>query len=148
MDENGKVKMVDVSTKVSTERMAIAEARVRLGEDVIAMIVQGNMKKGDVITTAKIAGIMAAKKTSSLIPLCHQLNLSSVSITISFDKEHAIISSTVKTTERTGVEMEALTATSIASLTLYDMVKSVKKDVIIENIKLISKTGGKSDWHL
>lgn len=137
--------MVDVSSKEPTERTAIATSKVNLGQEVIKMILEGNMKKGNVITTSKIAGIMAAKKTSSLIPLCHPINVTTVTVDVVFEGDYAIITSCVKTRDRTGVEMEALTAVSVASLTLYDMVKSVKKDIIISDMKLVSKTGGKID---
>lgn len=146
LDDQGRVKIVDVSSKQSTERTATASATVTLGKELVSLIRKGNIKKGDVITTAKLAGIMGAKKTSSLIPLCHQINLTNVTVDIVLEEEHAVITCLVKTKDRTGVEMEALTGASIASLTLYDMVKSVKKDVTIADVRLVSKTGGKSDY--
>jgi len=138
--------MVDVSSKDPSERIAAAKAIVKLDSQLIQMIQEGGIKKGDVISTAKLAGIMGAKQTCHIIPLCHQINLTSIDIDITFeDQEYAVITCTVKTKDRTGVEMEALTGASISCLALYDMVKSVKKNVVIQDLRLISKTGGKSD---
>ena len=146
LDEKGKVKMVDVSSKATTERTATATAKVRLDQDIISKIQEGNMKKGDVIATAKIAGIVAAKRTSFIIPLCHQINLTHIDICIDLEDDFAHVVCKVKTRDRTGVEMEALTGVTVSCLTLYDMVKSMKKDIVIQDIQVVSKTGGKTDF--
>jgi cyclic pyranopterin phosphate synthase len=142
----GEARMVDVSEKPATERTAVAEGRVVMGEATLELIVSGNAKKGDVLGTARIAGIMAAKRTSELIPLCHPLALSKVTLDIAPDTKlpGCIVRATVKVTGPTGVEMEALTAVSVACLTIYDMVKAVERGVRIEGIHLIEKSGGKS----
>ena len=142
--------MVDVSAKAATERLAVAEGRVVMSTATLQLIESGNAKKGDVLGTARIAGIMAAKRTHGLIPLCHPLPLSKIEIEI--NPEHALpgflVQATVKVTARTGVEMEALTAVSIGCLTIYDMVKAVERGVHIEGIRLLHKSGGKSgEWH-
>ncbi|MBF0287368.1 MAG: cyclic pyranopterin monophosphate synthase MoaC [SAR324 cluster bacterium] len=138
-------KMVDVSHKMPTERTAVAVSRIQLGSELAKMLKDtGSTKKGPVFQTAVIAGIQGAKKTSELIPMCHPLPLSSVSIDISLQGEAAIIKATAKTTALTGVEMEALTAASVAALTLYDMCKSVSKSMVIESTFLLEKKGGKS----
>ena len=138
--------MVDVSAKPATERIAIAEGRVVMSKATLELIVSGNAKKGDVLGTARIAGIMAAKRTSDLIPLCHPLALSKVTLDIAPDKKlpGCIVRATVKVTGPTGVEMEALTAVSVACLTIYDMIKAVERGVRIEGIHLVEKKGGKS----
>ncbi len=138
--------MVDVDEKPDTERMATAEGHVRMLPQTLALIREGNAKKGDVIGTARLAGIMAAKKTSDLIPLCHPLMLSKVTVEITEDIALAglRVSATVKLRGKTGVEMEALTAVSIACLTIYDMAKAVDKGMEIGGIQLVVKTGGKS----
>ena len=140
--------MVDVSEKSSTVRVAIAEARVKMLSQTLNMIVEGKHAKGDVLAVARIAGIQAAKKTSDLIPLCHPLMLSSVKVELEAEGTEQIkITATCKLTGQTGVEMEALTAASVAALTIYDMCKAVDKGMIIEQIRLLQKTGGKSgDW--
>jgi cyclic pyranopterin phosphate synthase len=139
-------KMVDVSAKSVTERRAIAVSRVRLGAELSRLLQEtGSTKKGPVFQTAVVAGIQAAKRTSELIPMCHQLPLSSIKINISVHGEHALIEAVVKTAAVTGVEMEALTAASVTALTLYDMCKSVSKSMVIEATYLVEKTGGKSD---
>jgi cyclic pyranopterin phosphate synthase len=145
-DAKGEARMVDVSAKAATERMAIAEGQVVMSKATLALIVSGNAKKGDVLATARIAGIMAAKRTSELIPLCHPLALSKVTLDISPDPKlpGCLVRATVKVTGPTGVEMEALTAVSIACLTIYDMIKAVERGVRIEGIHLVEKTGGKS----
>jgi cyclic pyranopterin monophosphate synthase len=142
----GEARMVDVSAKAATERLAIAEGRVVMSKATLALIVSGNAKKGDVLGTARVAGIMAAKRTSELIPLCHPLALSKVTLDIVPDKSlpGCIVRAAVKVTGPTGVEMEALTAVSVACLTIYDMVKAVERGVRIEGIHLIEKKGGKS----
>lgn len=149
LDENGAANMVDVSDKTETIRIATASGCVTMQESTLDLIVSGNAAKGDVIGTARLAGIMAAKKTSDLIPLCHPLMLSKVTVEIVPDKTlpGLRVSATVKLTGKTGVEMEALTAVSIACLTIYDMAKAVDKGMIIGNIALETKSGGKSgDW--
>ncbi|MES2289399.1 MAG: cyclic pyranopterin monophosphate synthase MoaC [Pseudomonadota bacterium] len=148
LDETGAARMVDVSAKASTEREAVAEGRIEMAPDALAAIRDGTTKKGDVIAVARIAGIMAAKRTSDLIPLCHPIALSSVTVDFTFGETAIIATATARTTGPTGVEMEALTATSVALLTLYDMAKAMDRAMRIEGIRLLSKTGGKSgDWH-
>ena len=146
IDASGEARMVDVSAKPATERTAVAEGRVVMGKATLELIVSGNAKKGDVLGTARIAGIMAAKRTSDLIPLCHPLALSKVTLDIAPDKKlpGCIVRATVKVTGPTGVEMEALTAVSVACLTIYDMIKAVERGVRIEGIHLVEKKGGKS----
>jgi len=137
--------MVDVTDKAVTAREAIAEARVRMRPETLRMIVDGEHPKGDVFAVARIAGIQAAKKTSDLIPLCHPLMLTSVKLELSAEGPDAVhISARCKLAGQTGVEMEALTAASIAALTIYDMCKAVDKGMVIEQVRLLEKTGGKS----
>ena len=136
--------MVDVSSKPATERTAVAEGRVVMSKATLELIVSGNAKKGDVLGTARIAGIMAAKRTSELIPLCHPLPISSVSLELTVTDDAVEIAATVRTTGQTGVEMEALTAASVAALTVYDMCKSVDRGMRIEALRLTHKAGGKS----
>src|ERR1700758_5535551 len=146
IDAKGEVRMVDVSAKPATERIAIAEGRVVMSKATLKLILSGNAKKGDVLGTARIAGIMAAKRTSDLIPLCHPLALSKVTVDIEPDAKlpGCLVRASVKVTGPTGVEMEALTAVSVACLTIYDMIKAVERGVRIEGIHLIEKLGGKS----
>ncbi|MCC8955234.1 cyclic pyranopterin monophosphate synthase MoaC [Bradyrhizobium sp. Pear77] len=146
IDAKGEARMVDVSAKPATERTAVAEGRVLMSKATLALIESGQAKKGDVLATARIAGIMAAKRTSDLIPLCHPLALSKVTIEIATDAKlpGCIVRASVKVTGPTGVEMEALTAVSVACLTIYDMIKAVERGVRIEGIHLIEKIGGKS----
>ncbi len=146
LDAGGTARMVDVSDKPATERMAVAEGRVVMTRDTLDLIVTGNAKKGDVLGAARIAGIMAAKRTSELIPLCHPLALSKVTLDIAPDDRlpGCIVRATVKVTGATGVEMEALTAVAVACLTIYDMVKAAERGIRIEGIHLVEKTGGKS----
>ncbi|MCG6207596.1 cyclic pyranopterin monophosphate synthase MoaC [Rhodopseudomonas sp. HC1] len=143
---SGEARMVDVSDKPATERVAVAEGRVVMKPATLALILSGDAKKGDVLGTARIAGIMAAKRTSELIPLCHPLALSKVTVDITPDKKlpGCIVRATAKVSGPTGVEMEALTAVSVACLTIYDMIKAVERGVRIEGIQLIAKSGGKS----
>jgi cyclic pyranopterin phosphate synthase len=138
--------MVDVSEKPATERLAVAEGRVIMSASTLDLIVSGNAKKGDVLATARIAGIMAAKRTAELIPLCHPLALSKVTLDITPDAglPGCRVRASVKVTGPTGVEMEALTAVSVACLTVYDMIKAVERGVHIEGIRLVEKLGGKS----
>ena len=146
IDAKGEARMVDVSAKAATERTAVAEGRVIMSETTLSLIVSGNAKKGDVLGTARLAGIMAAKRTHGLIPLCHPLPITKVEIEI--NPEHSLpgflVQATVKVTGQTGVEMEALVAVSIACLTIYDMVKAVERGMRIEGIRLLQKSGGKS----
>ena len=146
LDDKGEARMVDVSAKAATGRTAVAEGRVVMSKATLAMISSGNAKKGDVLATARVAGIMAAKRTSELIPLCHPLALSKVAVDITADEKlpGCIVRATVKVTGPTGVEMEALTAVSVSCLTIYDMIKAVERGVRIEGIRLIEKLGGKS----
>jgi cyclic pyranopterin phosphate synthase len=142
----GEAHMVDVSAKATTERVATAEGRVLMAADTLELVLAGNAKKGDVLGAARIAGIMAAKKTHELIPLCHPLPVSKIAIDIAPDRKLTglTVRATVKVSGQTGVEMEALTAVSIACLTIYDMVKAVERGMRIEGIRLIEKRGGKS----
>lgn len=146
LDSQGQAQMVDVSGKAVTIRQAVAAAKVRMLAETFAIIQAGNAPKGDVLATARLAGIMAAKQTSALIPLCHPLPLQKITVEITPDPHLPgyEIQATVKTKAETGVEMEALTAVSVAALTLYDMAKALEKSIQIESIHLVSKTGGKS----
>lgn len=146
IDEQGQARMVDVSDKTSTTREARAVGRVQMQPETLKLIVEGGHKKGDVLATARIAGIMAAKKTSDLIPLCHPLMLSSVRVELIPSETESVveISAVCKLSGQTGVEMEALTAVSVAALTLYDMCKAVDKGMVIEQVRLVEKIGGKS----
>jgi cyclic pyranopterin phosphate synthase len=146
VDDQGRASMVDVSEKSATERMASAEAIIVLSEEAFRLVAAGEIKKGDVLATARIAGIMAAKKTSELIPLCHPLALSHARVEFAplEDRFGFRIVASAKTTGQTGIEMEALTAAAVAALTVYDMVKAVDKSAVIENIRLLTKSGGKS----
>lgn len=146
VDDAGKLKMVDISGKESSQRSASVEVSVLLNEKTFKMIESNSVAKGDVLTTAKIAGIVAAKKTSELIPLCHQIPLNHVDIQFDLlaDEKCIKITCNVRAGYSTGVEMEAFCAASIAALTIYDMVKAVQRDVVITDLKLISKKGGKS----
>jgi cyclic pyranopterin monophosphate synthase len=146
IDTKGEARMVDVSQKPATERTAVAEGRVVMSKATLELIVSGDAKKGDVFGPARIAGIMAAKRTSDLIPLCHPLALSRVTLDIAPDQKlpGCVVRSVVKVTGPTGVEMEALTAVAIACLTIYDMIKAAERGVRIEGIHLVEKIGGKS----
>jgi cyclic pyranopterin phosphate synthase len=146
LDEKGKAKMVDVSEKDLTEREAVAVGRVKVSSETLDLIKEGNIPKGDVLTVSRLAGIMAAKKTHDLIPLCHPLKITHVDVEISlnFEESAVEIRSTLKAVDRTGVEMEALTAVIISALTIYDMCKSVDKRMIIEGVHLEKKSGGRS----
>ena len=144
LDADGGAHMVDVSTKADTAREAVAEGRISMSAETLAAIRAGNMKKGDVLGTARIAGIMAAKKTSDLIPLCHPLMLSKISVDFEYEPTAIRVEARVRLNGPTGVEMEALTAVSVTLLTLYDMAKAMDKSMIISDVRLLSKTGGKS----
>jgi len=145
-DESGRVKMVDISGKQTTTRRAVASGKVLLSTATLDVLKNKNNPKGDPLEIARIAGIMAAKHTPSLIPLCHQINLSSVNVTASFTVDGIELTAEALTDAQTGVEMEALTAVSVAALTIYDMCKAVQKDIVISDIRLVSKTGGKTDY--
>jgi cyclic pyranopterin phosphate synthase len=144
--KGGEARMVDVSAKAATERIAVAEGRVVMRSSTLDLVLKGDAKKGDVLGTARIAGILAAKKTHELIPLCHPLPITKVEIDIAPDNKlpGLTVRATAKVTGQTGVEMEALTAVSVACLTIYDMVKAVERGMRIEGIRLIEKSGGKS----
>jgi cyclic pyranopterin phosphate synthase len=147
IDESGRARMVDVSDKPSTAREAVAEGFVRMNAATLALAVSGKGQKGDVRAVAEVAGVMAAKKTSDLIPMCHPLSLSKVEVRVEAADGGLAVTARVKTTGPTGVEMEALTAVTVACLTLYDMLKAAEKGMVIEAVRLTSKTGGKSgDW--
>ena len=144
--KRGQARMVDVSEKAATERIAVAQGHVVMSAKTLDLVLAGNARKGDVLGAARIAGIMAGKKTSELIPLCHPLALSKIEVDIEPDQAlpGLIVRATAKVTGQTGVEMEALTAVSVACLTIYDMVKAVERGMRIEGIRLIEKSGGKS----
>jgi cyclic pyranopterin monophosphate synthase len=146
LDEHGHASMVDVGAKPDTERIAIARGEVHMLKATFDLIRDGQIKKGDVLTVAQIAGITAAKRTSDLIPLCHPLPLTKVDVDLALDESlpGVVITATAKTVGKTGVEMEALTAVSVAALTIYDMAKAAEKTMHIQNIRLIEKHGGKS----
>ncbi|EAS46695.1 molybdenum cofactor biosynthesis protein C [marine gamma proteobacterium HTCC2207] len=147
LNANGEAHMVDVSAKADTERTAIAQSRVELTPAIVSAITDNSLPKGDLFATVRIAGIQAAKKCSDLIPLCHPLPLSKITVDIELQANSLVISALCKTTGKTGVEMEALTAVSVAALTVYDMCKGLDKGMIIGETKLLEKTGGKSgDW--
>jgi len=145
-DPAGNARMVDVSAKDATERVAVAKGCIFMTAETLAIIGKGEMKKGDVLAVAQLAGIMAAKRTADLVPLCHPLSLTAVNVTLAVDNaRNAIeIEATCKTTGQTGVEMEALTAVSVAALTVYDMCKAVDRGMRISDIRLVHKSGGKS----
>jgi cyclic pyranopterin phosphate synthase len=150
IDDAGRARMVDVTAKDETLRVAVAQGRISMKPETLALLLRGGIAKGNVLTTAQIAGIMAAKKTHELIPMCHPLLLTGVEVELTPDAASSSveITATVRTTGKTGVEMEALAAVSIAALTVYDMCKAVDKGMQIEGMHLVSKTGGKSgDWH-
>lgn len=144
LDADGGAHMVDVSAKADTAREAVAEGRISMSAEALTAIRAGNMKKGDVLGTARIAGILAAKKTSDLIPLCHPLMLSKISVEFAYEAAAIRVEARVRLNGPTGVEIEALTAVSVTLLTLYDMAKALDKSMIISDIRLLSKTGGKS----
>lgn len=148
LDNAGNAAMVDISAKAATVREATAEGRITMSPEALIAIKAGAVQKGDVLATARIAGIMAAKKTSELIPLCHPLMLSKVSVDFEFEPTSIRVTALARLTGQTGVEMEALTAATIALLTIYDMAKAIDKNMVIGDVRLLSKSGGKSgDWH-
>lgn len=148
LDAAGGARMVDVSGKAETERTATATGRVRMNAETRQLLAEKALPKGDVLTVARVAGVLAAKKTGELIPLCHPLPLTDIQVDLIPDSDGLTITATARCVGRTGVEMEALTAVTVAALTVYDMCKSVDKRMVIEGIHLVSKTGGKSgDFH-
>ena len=147
LDDQGHARMVDVGSKAETRRSATAEGRIRMNAPALAAIRDGAVPKGDVLAAARIAGIMAAKRTGELIPLCHPLALDSVTVDFAFEDHALAVRATCVLTAKTGVEMEAMTAVSVALLTIYDMAKAVDKGMVIDTVRLVAKTGGKSgDW--
>ena len=145
--DDGTAHMVDVGDKAVTSREATAQAVLRTRPDVVELLANGDLPKGDALAVARVAGIMAAKRTPDLVPLCHPLPLSKVSVDLAPQRDRVVIEATVRTRGVTGVEMEALTAASVAALTLYDMVKAVDRAATIENTRVLAKSGGKSgDW--
>ena len=146
-DAEGRARMVDVGSKDVTDRRAVARAVVRMAVETAELVKAGNAPKGDVLGVARIAGVMAAKRTAELIPLCHPLPLSFIDVRIALEDDHIAIEAEARTSAQTGVEMEALTAASVAALTVYDMVKGIERGVTIDAVRLLEKTGGKSDWH-
>ncbi len=147
VDETGAARMVDVSGKAVTDRAAVATGRVLVSPDVVELLRGDGVPKGDALAVARLAGIMAAKQTPSLIPLCHPLAISGIAVDLAVAEDAVEITATVRTTDRTGVEMEALTAVSVAALTVVDMVKAVDKAAVITDVRVESKSGGRSgDW--
>jgi len=147
-NEDGRAHMVEVSEKLDTKRVAIARGSIKMKKETVDLIQQGLIRKGDVLSVAQVGGIMGAKKTSDLIPMCHNIFISGADIRFNITDEGIDIEGEVKTIGKTGVEMEALTAVSMAALTIYDMCKAVDKDMVIENVRLIKKTGGKSGTYV
>lgn len=147
LDEQGAARMVDVGGKPATQRRAVASGRITMTPETLTAIREGNAPKGDVLASARIAGIMAAKRTGDLIPLCHPLGLEAVTIDFDYETDGLRATATASLTGKTGVEMEAMTAVSVALLTIYDMAKAIDKGMVIAELRLIAKTGGKSgDW--
>ncbi len=144
LDDQGHARMVDVGGKAETARVAVASGRIRMSAAALSAIRDGNAPKGDVLAAARIAGIMAAKKTAELIPLCHPLALDAVTLDFAFEDDAVRATATASLTGRTGVEMEAMTAASVALLTIYDMAKALDKGMIVEDLRLVEKRGGKS----
>ena len=148
LDDSGAARMVDVGGKPATARRAVASGRITMSPQALAAIREGNAPKGDVLGPARIAGIMAAKRTGDLIPLCHPLALDAVTVDFAFEDDAIQVTATASLHGKTGVEMEAMTATSVALLTIYDMAKAIDKGMVIEGVRLIAKSGGKSgDWN-
>ena len=147
LDDRGQARMVDVGGKAETSRSATATGRIRMSSQALAAVREGSGPKGDVLAVARVAGIMAAKKTGELIPLCHPLALDAVAVEFAFEDDAVRVTARASLTGRTGVEMEALTAAGLALLTVYDMAKALDKGMVIEGVRLLEKTGGKSgDW--
>jgi cyclic pyranopterin phosphate synthase len=148
LDDRGHARMVDVGSKGDTRRTAVASGRLRMSPATLATVIAGNVPKGGVVEVARIAGIQAAKRTSDLVPMCHPLSLSKVDVEVTETADGLRVRAEVATTGPTGVEMEALTAATVALLTLYDMCKALEKDMVIDAVRLEEKTGGRSgDWH-
>lgn len=145
-NDNGKARMVDVGEKEDTKRVAIARGTIKMNKETLYKIKEGQMKKGDVLGVAQVGGIIGAKKTSDIIPMCHNIFITGVDLNFEIDEENSAINieAEARTTGKTGVEMEALTAVSVAALTIYDMCKAVDKEMTIDNIRLVKKSGGKS----
>lgn len=148
IDEHGAARMVDVADKAVTHRRAVASAEVRMLPETLAMIVEGRASKGDVFAVARVAGIMAAKRTSDLVPMCHPLALTHVSVNLEPGDATVLITAVAETDGKTGVEMEALTAAAVAALTIYDMCKAVDRGMVVAEVKLLEKEGGKSGHYL
>ena len=146
IDDQGRAQMVDVSEKPVTRRLAVAEGMVRMRPETVALVDRQEIAKGDVFTVAKVAGILAAKRTAELIPMCHPLALTDVKVELESRAEGVFIRGSVATVAQTGAEMEALTAVSVAALTVYDMCKAADKGMVVEGVRLVHKQGGKSDW--
>jgi cyclic pyranopterin phosphate synthase len=149
LDSDGRARMVDVTAKAVTQRQATARGHVVMQPETVQLIIAGNMKKGDVLTVAELAGVMAAKKTSDLIPLCHPLPVTNIQVSVRPNPDHSRvdIEATVTVNHKTGVEMEALTAVTVAALTIYDMAKAVDRHMRIEGVRVVQKSGGRSgDW--
>ena len=146
LDDEGRARKVDVGGKPVTERRAVARAVVRMSPDTAATVASGDAPKGDVVGTARIAGIQAAKRTAELVPLCHPLPLSFVDVRVELGEDRVTLTAEARTSAQTGVEMEAMTAAAVAALTVYDMVKGIEPGVTIERVELLEKTGGKSDF--
>jgi len=146
IDPSGRARMIDISPKPDTERVAIAKGEVHMLPETLALILRGNLKKGDLVAVSELAGVMGAKRTADLIPLCHPLSLNQIKVEITMEPDlpGVVITATARTVGKTGVEMEALTAVSIAALTVYDMAKAVEKTMRIQNIRLVEKHGGQS----
>ncbi len=148
IDKDGSIKMVDVASKKATKRIAIAQTKVVVSNETMTLLKKKAIPKGDVFNTAKVAGILAAKKTDKLIPLCHPLQISFIDIEFKLEKNEIVITSEVKSKDKTGLEMEALIACQIAALTIYDMCKAIQKDILITDCKLVYKEGGKSGKYI
>ena len=146
LDDAGRARMVDVGAKPATDRWAVAEGFVRMSAETAATVARGDAPKGDVVSTARIAGIQGAKRTAELVPLCHPLPLSFVNVSIEVGEDGVRVTAEARTNAPTGVEMEAMTAASVAALTVYDMVKGLERGVEVGPVRLLEKTGGKEDW--
>lgn len=144
LDETGRVQMVDVSAKDVTERLATVRGEIRMAPETVRLVVENQVAKGNVLETARLAGIQAAKRTAELIPLCHQLNLTAISVEFTVAEDHIAVETQARVADRTGVEMEALTAATVALLTIYDMCKGVDRGMIIDKVRLQEKSGGRS----
>ena len=147
VDETGAARMVDVTAKAVTARVATAAGRVLVSPEVVALLRGEGVPKGDALAVARVAGIMGAKQTPALVPLCHPLSISGVTVDLTVADDGVEITATVRTTDRTGVEMEAMVACSVGALTIYDMVKGIEPGVVVERVELLDKTGGKADFH-